>query len=494
MITIKNKEITISGGEAPYEYTWTSDSSCVSFSRPNGITTENSFKTNINFEDEACLDTAVITATVVDDNGCTNSTTVSVSNVCDNSGINGISETDNLTFVGSAYSTGCSRISSLVWDYDDAIFEEVNSIYENFTTTLQLKIKDGITNLPSNTVITLTAIDCYGCESEASYTRSICTPSLYNVQTDVYCTEAAQETYLSKRITLPDPHGCVNATPDWSTLSFTIPNSNISVLTNADNPLDLAVNQIRILGAASLTEGLYNIKYSLSTDEGINTNKGSINAKFIACDKTSVISVSHKSVDIGCTLDAGDTLDINIEDEVLIDGDATVDWSTWQIVTPPISLGSATLETIGNGDHVIRYTLPSPVADDQIGWTICDSNGNCAASVVYTLISCKSSPVANDDTATVVCNEPVTIDLLANDVGNGSPLVKSSINITQDPTKGSITLIGDGTAVYTAGFGESGSDTIKYTVDNTNGATSNEATVTITISCAGSDSFFSLCN
>jgi hypothetical protein len=78
----------------------------------------------------------------------------------------------------------------------------------------------------------------------------------------------------------------------------------------------------------------------------------------------------------------------------------------------------------------------------------------------------------------------VVIDVLDNDLGGGGPLVLSSVTITQAPANGQAVYNGS-MVVYTANTGFFGTDTFKYTVANVLGTVSNEATVTITVLCAG---------
>jgi hypothetical protein len=113
---------------------------------------------------------------------------------------------------------------------------------------------------------------------------------------------------------------------------------------------------------------------------------------------------------------------------------------------------------------------------------------------IYTLVDCPDAPTANNDTASVACLGSVTINVLSNDASTASPLDIASITVTEAPTKGTYFIPGDGTIIYTANAGTSGADTIKYTVKNVAGATSTEATVTITIVCGGVDALVSLCN
>jgi len=102
-----------------------------------------------------------------------------------------------------------------------------------------------------------------------------------------------------------------------------------------------------------------------------------------------------------------------------------------------------------------------------------------------------ASFIANDDKDVVTPNSHKIIDILENDSpGNGNSIDVSSVTITQVPTHGSVGIFADGTVQYTPTTNYKGNDTFKYTVDNNTGATSNEATVSITVGIvAGSREF-----
>lgn len=73
-------------------------------------------------------------------------------------------------------------------------------------------------------------------------------------------------------------------------------------------------------------------------------------------------------------------------------------------------------------------------------------------------------PVANDDSANTDEDTPVDIDVVGNDVDSDGVI---------DPTTGVVT--------YTPDTGYVGSDSFTYTVQDDDGAVSNEATVLITV-------------
>lgn len=93
-------------------------------------------------------------------------------------------------------------------------------------------------------------------------------------------------------------------------------------------------------------------------------------------------------------------------------------------------------------------------------------------------------PVAVNDTASTALDTPVAIGVLANDT-DANGLNAASIAIVSSPAGGTA-LVGPtlGFVTYTPALGFSGVDAFAYTVQDSLGAVSNVATVTVTVSAA----------
>ncbi|MEZ5866177.1 MAG: Ig-like domain-containing protein [Geminicoccaceae bacterium] len=90
-------------------------------------------------------------------------------------------------------------------------------------------------------------------------------------------------------------------------------------------------------------------------------------------------------------------------------------------------------------------------------------------------------PVAEDDDAGTAFATPTVIDVLTNDSDSDGTLDPTTVAVTGQGTKGTATVNPDGTITYTPDGVQSGEDSFTYTVKDNIGATSNEATVTVTI-------------
>jgi PKD repeat protein len=200
-------------------------------------------------------------------------------------------------------------------------------------------------------------------------------------------------------------------------------------------------------------------------------------------------NVATVTVDVGGVNDAptaGDDSDTTNEDTPVTisvlgndsDVDGTLDPASVTVVTAAGN-GSA----VSNPDGTITYT---PNADfngqDTFTYTVNDDLGTTSneATVTVTVVSENDAPVANDDTATVDEDTFVDIDVAANDTDDTSLDLASVVVVTQ-PANGGAVANGDGTITYTPNPDYSGSDSFTYTIDDSDGVTSDPATVSITV-------------
>ena len=88
-------------------------------------------------------------------------------------------------------------------------------------------------------------------------------------------------------------------------------------------------------------------------------------------------------------------------------------------------------------------------------------------------------PLAVDDTASTVSPQSVSIDVLANDQGQGAP---ENVDSATDPAHGSVQLVSGSPdkVTYTPDAGFTGVDTFDYTMSTANGTSTATVTVTVT--------------
>lgn len=186
------------------------------------------------------------------------------------------------------------------------------------------------------------------------------------------------------------------------------------------------------------------------------------------------------------------SLNTNLEGNVLTNDSHTqqgIDFSvnTGTIVGP--SNGTLNISTNGSFTYTPNNNFSG---QDSFTYTIVDDNNKSAsAAVVIDVLS--GSPTATNDSFIVPHNTAITKNVLSNDLPASSESTISVFGDAVDPTnngpfKGTI-LNGDisneGVFTYTPNTGESGQDTFKYVVRDSDQNTTDIGTVTLTILSAG---------
>ena len=443
------------------------------FDVPTG-TTDGDINVTISL-DADCLETATVTLYVTNANGCTDTIGVPLVDPCDNFSSTAIS-VNNYTLSANAANSGCSQVT-FTWQYNTAVFEVESLVETNFASTLKLKIRSGLNSYPNTAEASLTIEDCYGCSAQYSATIEICKAVAQDFTTTLFC---AGSNFYSSTITFPDPTGC-SLEFDWTTLQLNLP-TGFSFVGTAPTGYFAATSAV--------LPGIYQGFYTVKDTSGVKSTQGTF-ALVVLCESETTTAIPDKVITLDCDTIPDEEVEINIENEIVTIG--TIDWTTLKFTEPPTPLGSVVFGTNTDGDHIITYTVPDPVATDAFAWTVCDTDGFCARASVYTIIICPNQPTAVDDDLCAVCNETIVLNVLDNDTTDGAPLDLTSIVITTPPTKGTVLVPGDGTVLYTPNAGQTGADSFFYTVDSVNGSTSNAAEVTIDIVCAGTSINVTVC-
>ncbi len=147
-----------------------------------------------------------------------------------------------------------------------------------------------------------------------------------------------------------------------------------------------------------------------------------------------------------------------------------------------LQISSTTTPTHGDvviSTNTILYSPDSNYfGDDSFNYTISDGfGGTSTSSVTITVIEVNDAPIAVADSAEVLLNGSVIIDVLANDSDPESSLL--SVTSATNGAKGTTAINSDGTITYTALNKKRGGDSFSYTVSD--GELSATTTVTISI-------------
>ncbi len=163
------------------------------------------------------------------------------------------------------------------------------------------------------------------------------------------------------------------------------------------------------------------------------------------------------------------------------DRDGRLDVTTVQVTLPPDNGSTSVNPTTG----VITYT---PNANffgaNNFRYTVKDNNGTISneAIVNVRVTAVDDLPVAVADSATTQEDIPVNIEVTANDTDVDGRINVATVAIVAPPTHGrTLRNPTTGVVTYTPNQNFFGNDIFKYTAKSFNGATSNEATVRVTV-------------
>nr|WP_223192106.1 Ig-like domain-containing protein [Pseudoalteromonas piscicida] len=147
--------------------------------------------------------------------------------------------------------------------------------------------------------------------------------------------------------------------------------------------------------------------------------------------------------------------------------------------------GNYDLATVTVGSDGVLAITPK---QDQNGtltftYTIEDSEGlrSDPATVTVNITAVNDAPVAVNNTAQLLEDGNIEINVLGNDTDVDSQLNAASVAIVSQPQGGSLQILTTGNIVYTPNANFFGNDSFTYTVQDAEGLASNTATVNITV-------------
>lgn len=121
-----------------------------------------------------------------------------------------------------------------------------------------------------------------------------------------------------------------------------------------------------------------------------------------------------------------------------------------------------------------------PSTSDSFTYTYKDNQG-VVSNVATVSITIQRKPIASNDSLTLDRGAEQTVNLIANDTAPSGTLSPSSIVITTQPARGTVTSLGNGQVIYKHDGSNTTSDSFAYTVADSNGNVSTAATVSVTI-------------
>ncbi|MDJ0655350.1 MAG: Ig-like domain-containing protein [Xanthomonadales bacterium] len=301
------------------------------------------------------------------------------------------------------------------------------------------------------------------------------------------------------------PNNPPQATPDQADTVTDQP-VTLSILANdsdSDGTLDpasVALNLAGTLGQVVLNPdgsvtytppplftGTDGFQYRVDDDDGATSNSVPV-----------TVSVNPEGLPPRATADQFNLLADTPEDlSVLANDSGDFSVASLAIVQPP-NFGTAEIRLTQTGttqkgsasapgsiDAFVRYTPNAGyLGNDFFVYSITDPDGNqlSQANVSLSIAPANNQPpVASDDAASTLPNQPVTVFVTANDFDPDSLLDVNSIQVLDAPANGSVFPAGAGAFQYLPGPGFVGIDTFTYDVADAFGARSNVATVSIAV-------------
>ncbi len=178
------------------------------------------------------------------------------------------------------------------------------------------------------------------------------------------------------------------------------------------------------------------------------------------------------------------------------DYDVSMWWTVWpsRSTAVPVDIkssGGTSRVTInqqvngGKWNSLGSYSLLAGVSYTVTVTSQPGPSSTCADAVKFAYLGgggggANQPPTAVNDAATTTTGTPVSINVIANDTDDGG-IVASTVAVVTAPGHGSAVPNGSGSVTYTPNGSFTGTDTFTYTVADAQGAVSNAATVTVTV-------------
>ncbi len=210
----------------------------------------------------------------------------------------------------------------------------------------------------------------------------------------------------------------------------------------------------------------------------------------IATVTITIVNHAPEVIDHAWSVDAGGSLNVTTSEGVLSGAsDADGDGLTAELVSGP-SAGTLMLDPDGS----FSYAAPATAGTYTFSYRASDGElASAPATGTLSVIAAtlNTAPVAVDDKAAALVWKKnalpttVVIDVLNNDYDPDAPsntIARGTVSVVTQPNKGgTVAVDDDGNVSYTPKQNFRGSENFTYTVEDTLGAVSNRATVTVNV-------------
>ena len=282
-----------------------------------------------------------------------------------------------------------------------------------------------------------------------------------------------------------DPDGTIDATS--VDLNITVPGIQNTRSTGSGN---FSVNASGVVTFTPTPNfaGLSVIEYTVNDNQGQTSNSTTISITVNAVNDSPVANAdaitTSENTAVSINVVSNDT-----DDNAINTATVDLDPSTGGIQTS-LTLANGTFTV--NSSGVVTF---SPSADFfgtvTASYTVNDNEGATSntATITITVTSVNDRPVANNDAVTTTEDTPVTFNVTSNDTDDGTinaatvdlNVTLAGIQNSRTVPEGTFTADAAGNVTYTPTANFSGSVTVRYSVNDNEGATSDPAQIVVTV-------------
>jgi gliding motility-associated-like protein len=284
-----------------------------------------------------------------------------------------------------------------------------------------------------------------------------------------------------------DEDGTVNpATVDLNTAVIGIQNTN----STDDGAYSVNSSGVVTFSPAANFSGVTTLPYTVNDNSGATSNEATIT---ITVNAVNDPPEAHAD-GVGTSEEVPVTVNVVSNDT---DSDGTIDAATVDLNTSLVGIQSTNTTAAGtfsvNASGVVTYTPETDFfGSATLPYTVNDNGGatSNAATISITVTPVNDPPVAQNDAAATDEETVVTVNVVTNDTDPDGTINANTVDLnTASPgiqgtittAAGSFSVNSSGVVTYTPASNFSGAAVQTYTVNDNGGATSNEATITITV-------------
>ena len=458
--------IDISGNIADVDGTVDLTTTTVTGGTSNGTLINNGDGTFSYTGDTDFVGTDSFTYTVEDNDGQTSSDITVTINVSD---INDAPTGTTLVVAADEETLTPIDISSNVSDVDGTVDLTTTTVTAGTSNGTLINNGDGTFSYTGNTDFVGTDSFTYIVEDNdgqvsANITVTINVSDINDAPTGTTLVAAADEETLTP-IDISGNVSDVDGMVDLTTTTVTAGTSNGTLINNGDGTFSYTGNT-DFVGTDSFT-------YT------VEDNDGQVSANITVTINVSDINDAPTGTTLVVAADEETLTPIDISSNVS-DVDGTVD-----LTTAMVTGGTSNGTLINNGDGTFSYTGDTDfVGTDSFTYTVEDNDGQTSSDITVTINVSDVNDAPTGTTLVVAADEETltAIDISGNVSDVDGTVDLTTTTVTGGTSNGTLVNNGDGTFSYTGNTDFVGTDSFTYTVEDNDGQTSSDITVTINVS------------